>query len=237
MDRRDTSSSGNFTPNDHATYTANFIGKPTQTPNVSAGGPVGTPIVVTWSNHPRGNTIEYHLWQKIKHQLTGTWSGPYELMVLSYGATSYTDYNYVNTSGYTHDLVQYDVRARYLTEGTDADHNYVTAFGQISAKIAASSNDNMAQLEQEMPSGYLLSNYPNPFNPATTIRFDLPQPSLVRLEVYDVRGSLIATLVHEQKLAGVYRIQFDAPHLSGGLYFYRLQAGTFSKIQKMALVR
>jgi len=232
-----TSASTNFTPNDYTIYVANFTGKPTPTLNVSASGPVGTPIVVTWSNHPRGNTIEYHLWQKVKHQLTGTWSGPNELVVLSYGVTCYTDYNYVNTNGYTHDLVQYDVRARYLPEGSDADQNYVTAFGQISAKITASNSDNRAKLEPEIPSGYLLSNYPNPFNPATTIRFDLPQPSFVFLEVFDLRGGLMTTLVREQKPAGIHRVQLDASQWPAGLYLYRLQAGTFVKMQKIALVK
>ena len=189
------------------------------------------------NHHPRGNAIEYHLWQKVKHQLTGTWSGPYELITLSYGATCYTDYNYVNTNGYTHDLVQYDVRARYLTEGTDADHNYVTAFGQISAKSVASANDNAAQLGQEIPSDYLLSNYPNPFNPATTIRFDLPQSSFTLLEVFDLHGSLVTTLAHEHRAAGIHRVPFHASHLPAGAYFYRLRAGTVTKIQKMVLVR
>lgn len=232
-----TSSSRTLTPNDHATYTANFTGKPTRTPNVSAGGPVGANVQVTWSNHPRGDAIEYHLWRKVKHQSSGTWSGPEELAVLSYGTTCYTDYGYVITDGYTNDLLWYDVRARYLTESSDADPYYVANFGRIDIKLAEQTRQEMIASEQGIPAAYFLLNYPNPFNPATTIRFDLPQSKFVLLEVFDVRGGLVVTLLREQKPAGAYKIGFDASHLPGGLYFCRLQAGTFAQVQKMALVK
>jgi hypothetical protein len=87
----------------------------------------------------------------------------------------------------------------------------------------------------------LEQNYPNPFNPSTKIRFTVPQvgtghaPSL--LKVYDILGREVATLVHEEKPAGTYEINFDATKLSSGVYFYRLQAAGFVETKRMILMR
>lgn len=83
----------------------------------------------------------------------------------------------------------------------------------------------------------LAQNYPNPFNPTTTIRFAIPQSEDVRLEVYDVLGRKVATLVSERLAAGSYMTQFNASALSSGVYFYRLRAGAFSESRKMMLVK
>ncbi len=92
----------------------------------------------------------------------------------------------------------------------------------------------------------LWQNYPNPFNPATTIRFDLPARSRVMLQVYESSGRLIRTLVDGVLQPGRHRIQFSAPELPSGVYFYRLQAeplgGTapgkaFTRTQKMILLK
>lgn len=84
---------------------------------------------------------------------------------------------------------------------------------------------------------YLEQNYPNPFNPVTTIQYSLPQRSNVTLKIYDVLGKEIAVLVNEEKDRGVYNVSFDASHLSSGVYFYRLQAGSFGSTKKMILLR
>ncbi|MEX2656871.1 MAG: T9SS type A sorting domain-containing protein [Balneolales bacterium] len=71
----------------------------------------------------------------------------------------------------------------------------------------------------------LHQNYPNPFNPATVIRYDLPEAGEVRLEVFDLLGRRVATLVNETRPSGRYDVTFDASRLSSGVYIYRLQAG------------
>ena len=80
-------------------------------------------------------------------------------------------------------------------------------------------------------------NYPNPFNPRTTISWQSPVSSHQTLKVYDVLGNEVASLVDEFKEAGSYEISFDASFLSSGVYFYKLQAGDFSQIKKMVLMR
>lgn len=89
-----------------------------------------------------------------------------------------------------------------------------------------------------MPKTFELSqNFPNPFNPSTQIRYAVPQISEVRLDVYNMIGQRVATLVNEEKLPGNYSIDFDASTLSSGIYFYRLQAGSVQLTRKMMLVK
>jgi hypothetical protein len=99
----------------------------------------------------------------------------------------------------------------------------------------------------------LEQNYPNPFNPSTKIRFTIPASSLnpfskgegtlVSLKVFDVLGNEVATLVNEEKPAGVYEVEFstgsfgNASNLSSGIYFYKISAGSFNETKKMILLR
>jgi serine protease len=83
----------------------------------------------------------------------------------------------------------------------------------------------------------LYQNYPNPFNPSTKIRYDLPSESHVTLVVYDLLGQQVARLVDARQSAGQYEILFSASHLSSGIYFYRIQAGTYSDIRKMMILK
>jgi len=83
----------------------------------------------------------------------------------------------------------------------------------------------------------LHQNYPNPFNPVTVIRYELPEASAVKVQVFDVLGRVVATVVNERRDAGIYEAVFNASGLSSGTYFYRLQAGTFVETKKMILVK
>ena len=83
----------------------------------------------------------------------------------------------------------------------------------------------------------LLQNYPNPFNPTTKIEFRIANREFVSLSVYDVLGREVATLVNEVKQPGEYAVQFDASTFAGGVYFYRLHAGSFVQTKKLCLIR
>jgi hypothetical protein len=97
----------------------------------------------------------------------------------------------------------------------------------------------------ERPNDYTLSqNYPNPFNPSTSIKYTVGGPgcsglgaSRTRLVVYDLLGREVAVLVNERKSAGSYEVKFDASGLPSGVYFYRLQAGSFADTKKLMLIR
>jgi len=83
----------------------------------------------------------------------------------------------------------------------------------------------------------LHQNYPNPFNPTTTIKYQIPELSFVTIKVYDVLGNEVATLVNAKKPEGNYEVKFDAVSLPSGIYFYRLQAGSFVETKKMVLMK
>jgi hypothetical protein len=92
--------------------------------------------------------------------------------------------------------------------------------------------------EQFTPSEFrLFQNHPNPFNPTTKIKYQIPKQSFVTLKVYDVLGNEIVTLVNEEKSAGEYEINFKANELPSGIYFYKLTAHNFTKIRKMLLIK
>lgn len=90
----------------------------------------------------------------------------------------------------------------------------------------------------EIPRSFnLAQNYPNPFNPSTTFAFDVPSTSFVSLKVYDILGREVATVVNEEKKPGRYEVTWDANGIASGLYFYRMQAGTFDRVRKLVLMK
>ena len=90
----------------------------------------------------------------------------------------------------------------------------------------------------QFPLAYKLGqNYPNPFNPATTIEFNLLKASDVRIEVYNIAGQKIQTLLNKNMTAGNHQAEFNAENLSSGVYFYKIEAGEFQDVKKMILLK
>ena len=98
-------------------------------------------------------------------------------------------------------------------------------------------NDGLISEEKISTEYELFENYPNPFNPSTTITFSLPQQEKVELIVYDILGRKVAELVSEMMEAGKYNIDFDGSELSSGTYIYKIIAGSFTESKKMLLVK
>jgi hypothetical protein len=88
------------------------------------------------------------------------------------------------------------------------------------------------------PAKYSLAqNFPNPFNPATSISYEIPASDFVSLKIYDMMGKEVANLVNQTQESGFYTVKFDTTKLSSGVYFYKLDAGTFSQVRKMAVTK
>jgi hypothetical protein len=112
--------------------------------------------------------------------------------------------------------------------------------GRALAQTAVTLDANMVPIEVEVgvPVKFSLEqNFPNPFNPATTINYQLPKSGYVTLKVYNVLGREVATLVNKQKTQGRYSVSFDASGLTSGVYFYQIKAGDFIQTKKMVLLR
>ena len=92
--------------------------------------------------------------------------------------------------------------------------------------------------DQETPTEFSLSqNFPNPFNPVTTIKYSIPKTSNILIKVFDVLGNEITTLFNEEKQTGTYELNWNAANLPSGVYFYQLKAGDFVQTRKMILLK
>ncbi|GEM_PF-3059247 len=92
--------------------------------------------------------------------------------------------------------------------------------------------------QSTLPNQYvLMQNYPNPFNPSTTIKFSLPRRDVVKLQIYNLLGSEVATLIDGELNEGVHTINFNATGLASGIYFYQLSSPTFSETKSMLLIK
>jgi aminopeptidase N len=132
--------------------------------------------------------------------------------------------NFINKYSYTDYLPVYDSYT-YRLKQIDYDGTY-----EYSNEISVAAGNK--------PEGYSLSqNFPNPFNPVTTISYQIPLNSFVTIEVFDLLGNKTASLVNEEKIAGSYSVEFNALGLSSGIYYYKFTAGKFSDIKKLVVLK
>ena len=119
-------------------------------------------------------------------------------------------------------------------------HNIIlNGFEASNYKLIISSSEAVSlEEESSKPTKLrLFQNYPNPFNPKTVISYQLPEQSLVKLQIYNINGALVSTLINEFQPSGEYTLRFDGGSLSSGIYFYKISTsfGTISK--KMILLK
>jgi len=122
--------------------------------------------------------------------------------------------------------------ANYDTLITETEEGWFK--GDISSILSVIDEEQSNNLPNQTK---LLNNYPNPFNPVTTISFKLPKYVFVNLSIYNLAGQLVETLVNEQKNAGYYSVEWNAKNVSSGIYFYRIDAGEFSSVKKCLIVK
>lgn len=92
--------------------------------------------------------------------------------------------------------------------------------------------------DNSLPSSYSLAqNYPNPFNPSTKIDYQIPESGFVAVKVYNLLGKEVTSLVNEEQSAGKYTLNFNGDGLSSGVYFYKIQSGSFNETKKMILIK
>jgi hypothetical protein len=136
--------------------------------------------------------------------------------------------------------------AKNFTIGLFQKASYRIACVIYTEWIDAGGLTDIADNKNDILSGFNLSqNYPNPFNPSTTIKYSIPsviasgtkQSQLVTLKVYDLLGNEVVTLVNEEKPSGIHEVYFNGANLSSGIYFYKLQAGSFIETRKMVLLK
>jgi hypothetical protein len=122
---------------------------------------------------------------------------------------------------------------------TQAEHNwkyilnlirYLDGFDPTTVSISRADNEYPATFQ-------LHNNYPNPFNPSTNISFSLPESDYIKLEVFDLTGRTITTLIQGEMSAGTHQVSFDAGNLANGVYLYRLSGSQFTQTNKMMLVK
>jgi hypothetical protein len=132
----------------------------------------------------------------------------------------------------TNEHVRYVVSAVDNTEWESVKSDFVSPFS------IGIPHDNVLVPTPDVPKKFDLSqNYPNPFNPSTLIKYAIPHDAFVSIKVYNLLGQEITTLVNELKQTGYYSVTFNGSNLASGVYFYRIEAGNFTSVKKMVLVK
>lgn len=209
---------------------AYFTGKPSiANRNQQITSSIGQLITLVWNANPNQYVTEYRVYRKIGHNGTPS-------LLTTTSNTTFTDPDYTMTGNSEDTYLMYDVRPYYSLEQTESNPYFQSAaFGRI--ELSYSEDKLIASIANEMPAEYSITNYPNPFNPTTTINYQLPENGFVTIKVYDLLGKEIASLVNENKSAGYYKVEFNASKLTSGVYIYTINANNFIQSKKILLMK
>lgn len=184
-------------------------------------------VQLRWSTESETNSWGFHLLRSLSEN-SGYEQITAELIRGAGNSTNRRDYQWVDARVESAKTYYYKLQQLDINGGS---HFY----GPIEITVHSG--------EMATPTAYqLYPNFPNPFNPGTTITYDLAAAEWVKLEVYDVAGRLVRTLVNSTKAAGAYTAAWDGRNELGvtvpnGTYFCRLQAGSFQNVQKMMILK
>ena len=136
------------------------------------------------------------------------------------------------------DSIKFRVNPPFTTALTTVNDStvalaYPSTFNIVNPIITGTGN-NTSELPKEFK---LYDNYPNPFNPTTSIKYDLANNTFVKLVVYDITGKEVETLVNDNMQAGRYEASFNGASYASGIYFAKIEAGTYKHIVKMVMVK
>ncbi|MBK7631523.1 MAG: T9SS type A sorting domain-containing protein [Ignavibacteriales bacterium] len=171
-------------------------------------------VTLNWKTATETNNSSFVVERKSNHnsQFTQIANIPGRGTTTEPVSYSYTDVDLI-AGTYTYRLKQIDL---------DGTFDYI---GSIEVEVVP---PKVFALEQ---------NYPNPFNPTTTIKYSVPTSGLVNLSIFNVLGEKVTDLINKEVEAGSYELNFNASNLSSGVYFYKLEAGSFTSIKKMMLIK
>jgi hypothetical protein len=178
--------------------------------------PEGNKVNLNWSTSTEINNKGFEVQRSVSGDQNSHWN----------------DIGFVEGNGTTSEAGHYSFADEDLVSGV-----YLYRLKQIDFD-GTFSYSKIIEVNFTIPAEFTLEqNYPNPFNPSTTIRYSVPSESKIKLSVFDVSGSEIETLVNQQQPAGNYSVEFNASHLSSGIYYYRMSAGSFSQTRKLILLK
>ena len=221
-------------------YKSQYYGDSLNTINLTGNMNVDTIFVIM----EKLNSIGGEISGVIKSNSNSPLSGTLILAVDSLGDTVSTSIS--NYSGYynipsllngNYTVIANKIGYEKVTYPQKVDINLISnpIVNGINISITATGVDNGIS---NLPKAFALyQNYPNPFNPTTIISYSVPKAGLVKIKVYDILGREVTQLVNEQKNAGTYNIEFNASKLATGVYFYRMQAGSFAQTKKLLLLK
>jgi hypothetical protein len=173
----------------------------------------GNNVILNWSTATELNNLGFEI-QKLE------------------GANEFVTIGFVPGHGTTTESKSYEFTDANLSTGS-----YTYRLKQVDFN-GTFSYSNEVNVDVTAPNRFeLVQNYPNPFNPSTTIQFALPQSTFVTLKVFNALGQEVSTLVNGFTESGFHSINFDASNLNSGIYFYKLDAGQYSDVRKMTLIK
>lgn len=232
-----TAANRTFNPSANATYTAQYIGKPSTydlatgwSLNLHHSTTVGEPIVLYWNEHPNTYVTKYQIWKKEKHN--GVTSDPILMGTVNRGTTSYVDDDFVYSLLKNDYWIYYAVVPYYSLENTYSNLSWMPVTAEINNKAMDSTYAVTSTVLENS-----LSNFPNPFNPNTNIKYSIKESGQIYIKVFDLLGQQIAELVNEEKDAGSYSVSFDAARLPSGIYLYTINSKNFTQTRKMLLMK